>query len=408
MPLFEFQARDTTGKLITGKRFSLSADNISMQLFKEGIIPVQIKPIKSGATFWKILNDLSQGGKITTEEMGMFARQMATLCKTGVPITIAIKRLAENARSFRLTESLHGIVEKLETGSDLAVAMQQYPKVFTPLMVSIIKVGQNTGRLDEAFLRLNQYIELEASAMKRVATAMRYPAFVFMTVIAAVFLVNAFVIPTFAKVFEQAHVKLPWMTLVLINISSFVNQYWILIVTVTFALIGVLIYYLKTPEGKFLWDKYQLKIPIIGSILNRIILLRFSQTFGVVVNSGVSLLEGITLTATAVNNTYAAQEILSMRDAIQRGNSLTQAATMIHFFTPLEIQMLAVSEDTGELGAMMEQMGIFYRGEVEYDLKRLNDIIEPLLIVALSFIVLLLALAVYMPIWDMIKLAHTS
>jgi len=406
MPTFEFQGRDSSGKSVNGRRLAANADSISLTLSKEGIIPVTIKLVQEEASTWKAIYDFFQGGRITTDEKGIFARQMYTLCKTGVPVSLAIKRLAETARSARMTEALNGLAEALESGLDLSTAMAKYPQIFTPVMVSMIRVGQSSGRLDEAFLRLAQYIELEGSAVKRMASATRYPTLILITMVIAVVVVNSFVIPTFAKVFENAHIPLPGLTVVLIDISNFTTQYWLPLSVLFAAIVGGGIYYLKTPQGRFQWDTWVLKIPVIGTILQRIILLRFTQIFAIVTNAGVPLLEGLTLVAQALHNSHAQAEVLSMKEAILRGKSLTQSAETVDFFTPLEIQMLAVSEETGDLSGMLQQMSTFYEREVDYDLKRFNDYVEPALIVVLSLVILMLAFAVYLPIWDMVKLAH--
>ncbi|HLF66369.1 MAG TPA: type II secretion system F family protein, partial [Gammaproteobacteria bacterium] len=196
MPTFEFQGRDMAGNAIAGNRIARSAESISVQLIHDGITPIQIQLVKEKTNYWKTLNDWFQVGKVSTEEMGIFARQMHTLCKAGVPITNALKRLAETARSVRMTEALNGISETLESGMDLASAMQRYPKIFTPLMISMVKVGESSGKLDEIFLRLNEYIELEGTAMKRIAAAARYPLLIFSIMIVAIIVVNIFVIPT--------------------------------------------------------------------------------------------------------------------------------------------------------------------------------------------------------------------
>jgi len=407
MPTFEFQGRDMSGKRVEGLRLASNAEHISAQLIKEGIIPFAIKRIEIEEDIWKTLQDILKSGRISADEMGIFSRQMYTLTKAGVPITIAIRRLAETARSKSMTAALNGITEALEGGQDLASAMQRYPKVFTPVMISMIRVGQSSGRLDEAFLHLNEYIELESSAIKRLTAATRYPLFILISMIAAIVVVNYFVIPTFSRVYETAHIPLPGLTVALIEISKFTTDYWVYLLSFTVLSITWAVYYLKTPEGTLWWDRTRLKLPIIGLLMQRIVLLRFTQVFAIVTRAGVPLLESLTLVAQACNNSYAQQEILGMRESILRGKTLTQAALSVDFFTPLEIQMLTVSEETGELAEMMQQMSSFYEREVDYDLKRLSDVIEPLLIVCLAIVILMLAFAVYLPIWDLIKLAHT-
>ncbi len=406
MPTFEFKGRDTAGKQIEGLRLASSVDHINLQLTKEGITPVEIKLIPTETGTWKLIYDFLQGGRISSDELGIFARQMYTLTRTGVPISLAIKRLAETARTKRMTTALNGIAEALEAGQDLAAALQRYPQTFTPIMISMVRVGESSGRLDEAFLYLSQYIELEASAVKRISTATRYPLFIFSTMLVAIFVVNVFVVPTFAKVYEQAHITLPALTKGLIWLSQFTSEYGAYLAVLALALVCGTVYYLKTAEGKLRWDRFQLKIPIIGLLLKRIVLLRFTQVFASVTKAGVPLLESLQLSGQAIHNAHAQQEVFAMRDTILKGKSLTQAALSIDFFTPLEVQMLAVSEETGELAEMLQQMSLFYEREVDYDLKRLNDIVEPALIVGLALLILMLALAVYLPIWDLIKLAH--
>lgn len=405
MPTFGYKGRDRAGKAVSGTRLAQSADNLGIQLLKEGITPIQITLKIKRMRYLEIIKDWLSGQSVSLDELSMFARQMHTLCKTGVPITIAIKQLAENARTSLMIQALHGIVENLEAGQDLASAMQRYP-IFSPLMITMVRVGQNSGRLDETFLQLNQYLELESSAMKQVSESLRYPSLIFLVIITGMILINIFVIPTFAEVYQRANVPLPLVTIILINISGFFNHYWLYLLVIISLMVTAVYYYLKTAEGKYLWHKYQLKIPVIGIILKRIVLLRFAQTFAVIVNSGVSLMEGLSLVAQATNNAYAYREIMDMQEAIQRGNSLTQAAQTSDLFTPLELQMLAVSEETGELGPMLEQIAIFYRREVDYDLRQLSSIIEPILLILLSLIILTLAFAVYLPIWNMVKLVR--
>ena len=353
-----------------------------------------------------MISDWVQGKKVTLDELAIFSRQMHTLTKAGVPITSALRQLAGNARSPRMSTALYGIVENLESGQDLASSMQDYATIFTPIMISMIRVGENSGKLDEAFLRLNQYLEMEATTIKRVKASLRYPVFVVISIVSAVILVNIFVIPTFANVFAQSGMELPRMTQILIDISHFFARFWFLVLILVGAIIGLVTHYLRTPDGKLAWHRYQLQIPIVGIIIKRIILLRFSQSFSLIVSSGIPVIEGLGLVAQTMDNVYARKEVLLIQESVQHGKSLTQSVAATGLFTPLELQMLSVSEDTGELAGMLDQLGLFYRREVDYDLKRLSDIIEPVLIIGLAIVVLMLAFSVYLPIWNMVKLAH--
>jgi len=406
MPTFKYKGRDVSGKAINGTMEGETDVSVGDQLLKEGITPINITLESERTDYFHLFKDWLERSRITGDELSMFVRQMYVLTKTGVPITAGVRQLSENARSQYMRKVLQGIAQHLEAGQDLAVSMQYYPEVFNPLMISMIRVGQNSGHLDDAFLQLNEYLELEGGTAKKIKSALRYPMFVMISIVLAIVIVDLFVIPTFAKVYARANVELPTLTIILIDISNFFINNWLIILIVLISIFISMYKYFKSPKGRLLWHEYTLKLPVIGIILQRIVLLRFAQTFAITTNSGIPIVEGLSLVEKAVDNTYAQQEIHAMRDALQRGTSLTKAARSCHFFTPLELQMLAVGEETGELGPMLEHIAKFYQREVEYDLKRLNDIIEPVMIIGLSIMVLMLAFAVYLPIWNMVKLIH--
>jgi MSHA biogenesis protein MshG len=406
MPIYIYDGRDSTGKAVHGTREADNENVLSTQLLKDGITPIKITLEYERKDYFRQFKDWLERTRVTRDDLSMFVRQMYVLTETGVPITVGVRQLSRNARSLYMQNVLRGLAEHLESGQDLAVSMQYYPDVFKPLMISMIRVGQNSGHLDDAFLQLNEYLELEGGMAKRIKASLRYPIFVMIAIVLAIVIVDLFVIPTFAKVYAQANVELPYLTIFLIKLSNFIIDNWIIIAGVLIAITIFLYRYLKSPKGHLLWNEYILKIPIIGNIIKRIILLRFSQTFAITTNAGIPIVEGLALVEQAVDNAYAQKEIHAMRDALQRGSSLTKAAANCHFFTPLELQILSVSEETGELGPMLEHIAKFYQREVEYDLKRLNDLIEPILIVSLAIMVLMLAFAIYLPIWNMVKLVH--
>jgi MSHA biogenesis protein MshG len=406
MPIFEYQGRDAAGMLLSGESVAQSADEVSVQLFKANITPTHIALKEKPALLWATLKNLLQGTRVTNNELSLFTRQMYTLAKSGVPLVFAIKHLADNSRSKYLAQILQGIVGYLESGQSLSAAMQHYAHTFSPLIIGMVRVGENSGRLDEAFLHLTDYLELEQSTVKRVKSAIRYPVFVMAAIFIGIIIINIFVIPVFSKVYMRAHIPLPAMTIILINTSNFMVKYWPYILIFLGILIGILYRYFTSSKGQFAWHKYQLKIPIVGVLLQRIILLRFAQTFAIVANSGIPIIEGLSLVGQAINNMYARQEVMLMQEAIQHGNSIIQAARACKLFTAMELQMLAVAEETGELGTMLTEIALYYQREVDYDLKRLTDMMEPLLLIAIAIMVLLLALAVYLPIWNMVKLVH--
>lgn len=408
MPTFNFRGRSMDGKAVTGKRLAQSAGILSGLLLREGITPVSIEEVRIEPDFIDLIKGFIRGRYVSPDELGLFSRQMYALLKTGVPITIALRQLAENSRTPQMTEALYSVVENLEGGRDLVTAMQDHTKIFSPIMISMLRVGQDSGRLDEAFLRLNQYLELEAMGMKKIKAALRYPIFVVFSLVCAIVLVNLLVIPTFTTFYTQANIQLPAITRMMIAFSNFMINHWFILIIGVSAAIGGTIYYFRTPQGKYNLGRYQLKIPGFGNIIRRVVLLRFAQAFAITIESGIPLLEGLTLVARSINNAYAEREILNMAESIRHGKNLTQSAASSDLFTTLELQMLAVSEETGQLSQMLEELASFYRREVDYDIKKLNDIIEPTLIIILALVVLFLALTVYLPIWDMVRMSSSK
>lgn len=407
MPTFEYEARNREGRQVRGHRVAPSASLLGAQLLREGITPVHITAAHETTERGLWLRKILSLDSVSADEMAMFARQMHTLLKTGVPVTFALRQLAENTRNPLMTHALTGMVTQLESGREIAAAMREYPAIFTPVMTSMIRTGEATGQLDEAFLRLNEYLELESSAIQKTRAALRYPGFVLLALIAAFFTVTGWVIPTFARIFGEQHMQLPLVTRILIGLSDGMKAYGLWLLPVLGAAAGGLIWWLKTPAGKYRFGRFMLGIPFVGKILRRIILLRFAQAFYIVASSGVSLLEGIRLSAGTTDNAWAREEILSLGQSVERGMTLTRAVAASPLFTTLEIQMLGISEETGDLARMLAQIAIYYRREVEYDIKRLADMIEPMVMGVLALLVALLAFSVYLPIWNMVTLAKT-
>lgn len=405
MPLFSFKGRDQFGKILSGKRQAITADLLGAELFKQGIVPFEIKPVTQRISDWTRIKLQLGLSVINSSDLSLFCRQMNTLCRAGIPITMALSQLAESTRDPFFSQILWELVGDIESGQNLASAMKRHPEIFPRLMIGLIQVGETSGKLDETFLQLTQYFELEEINKKRVQSTLRYPTFVFISIIVAVIIVDIYVIPSFAKVFTTAHIELPWATKVLIGISAFTLHYWVYLLFLLGTAIWGLIYYLRTPQGKLAWDRYKLKIPIIGVILEKILIARCAKTFAIMVQAGVPPVESIELVAGAFDNAYACQQILSMRNILERGEGITRAASNSKLFPPLVLQMLAVGEETGTVDKMLQEIALYYEREIDYELKRLGDTLEPVMLIALATLIMILALAVYGPIWGMAKLA---
>lgn len=400
MPNFYYQGRDTQGQQVSGYLEASSEQALSELLMQKSIIPIRIEKKDKGKKFNL---DWLQTQQVSLPAMIVFTRQMYSLTKAGIPILRAIHGLSGSTSSKKLSKALEQVVQQLGSGRALSTAFSEHPKIFNQLFVAIIHVGENTGRLEDAFLQLSIYLEKEQETRKRIKAAVRYPSFVLIALAAALVILNIFVIPKFAQIFEKFNAELPLATRILINTSNLFVNYWAYMLLIAiFSTIGSL-YYLHTAKGKLWWDKVKLKMPIMGSIIERSVLARFSQTFAMMLSSGIPLNQSLSLVANAVDNAFMATRILNMRHGIEKGESLLQTANNSRLFSPLVMQMIAVGEETGQVDDLLREAADFYEREVDYDLKNLTAKIEPILIVFVALMVLVLALGIFTPMWDMMK-----
>ncbi|MEC9409196.1 MAG: type II secretion system F family protein, partial [Pseudomonadota bacterium] len=364
-----------------------------------GITPLKIQqqkalPAKDGKT-------VQRSRKIKSEELVLFTRQLYALTKAGVPIIRALTGLAESANNDQLRTVLQDISEQLVGGSDLASAFRRHPKLFSPIYVSMIHIGESTGNLDDALLRLVGHLEMERETKKRIKSALRYPIMVVSAITIAMVVVTMFVIPSFSSVFNKLGADLPFATLILISVSEFMQNWWH--VLLAGLVVGGIAFrqFISTDEGAVWWDRTKLNIPLIGSIFERIALARFSRSFSMMLTAGVPILNSLSIVAASVGNKYIGNAVSDMGDGVQRGEGLTNTAQRTGLFTPLVLQMMSVGEETGSVDRLLDEVADFYEEEVDYELKQLSDAIEPILLVFLGALVLVLALGVFLPVWEL-------
>ena len=404
MTRFSYQARDANGRPFNGHVEAASATVVAEQLSESGAIPLAIAAVQAERAPALALSWFKP--KVKIDELIIFSHQMATLAKAGISVVRAVRGLSESARNPRLGVVLEAVATDLEGGVDFATSLKRHGDVFSNLYASVIHVGENTGRLDEAFRRIAKYLELERETIKRLKSATRYPSFVLIAIGVAITILNMFVIPAFADVFAKFHAQLPWQTRVILVISQFSVAYWPYLLTIVSGSVYGIVRWIDTVEGRHAWDRFKLRLPIIGPIFERINLARFCQTFAMVMKSGLPVTQGLTVVANAIGNEYMARLVLGMRAGIERGESITTTAGASGMFTPVVMQMIAVGEETGSIDDLLVQSAGFYEEEVDYSLKTLTDAIEPILIIAIGAMVLVLALGVFLPLWDLSSVAH--
>lgn len=406
MKRFHYRGRNAQGKTFRGQLDAVTQSVAADQLLRQGIIPLEITPITNNYSSFS-LNDLWQR-QLPLEILVIFCRQLYSLTKAGVPLLRAFKGLEQSASHPLLRSTLAEVAAELTNGHSLSAAMKQHPRVFSDLFVSMIHVGENTGRLDQTLLQLANYYQQEMDTRRQIKLAMRYPMFVMVAIGLALVVLNTQVIPQFAGMFARFGVDLPWPTKVLIATSNVFVNYWPLMIIFGGVTWGGLRLWRNTVTGQQRWDLWRLRVPIVGSIINRALMARFSRTFALMVRAGLPLNQALKMAAEALDNRFLEQRLLDMKLGIESGSSIATTAAKTEIFTPLVLQMIAVGEETGQIDDLLLEAADFYEREVDYDLTTLTARIEPLLLLVVSAMVLLLALGIFLPMWGMLDVANSG
>ncbi|MBP1204432.1 MSHA biogenesis protein MshG [Duganella sp. 1411] len=406
MPFFAYKARNARGELMQGVLEGPDSGAVADQLFNTGVTPIEItvtqKAVATHGESW--LSRLLEK-KVTSMDVQLFSRQLYTLLKSGVPIMRGLAGLQESSVSKSFGKVIKDLRESLDSGRELSAAMRRHPEVFSPFYLSMVRVGEMTGRLEEVFLRLFDHLEFDRDMRERVKTATRYPSFVILAMVIAMVIVNMFVIPAFVGVFKSLNAELPLMTRVLIGTSNFTVRYWPMMAVAAVAGVWGFRAWIATQRGLYQWDKFKLKIPVAGKIILKATMARFARSFALSNRSGVPIVQGLTVVSQTVDNAYLCARVEQMRDGVERGDSILRTAAAAGVFTPVVLQMIAVGEESGSIDDLMDEIAQMYEREVDYELKTLSAQIEPILIVFLGIMVLVLALGIFLPIWDLGKAA---
>ena len=405
MPHFEFKGRSANGQPIDGEIEGTSTTAVAGLLMDRGVTPISIVEKKQQVDVLEMIRDKFDLHSISIEELLMFTRQMGALIKAGIPITRAISGILESVENPLLIKSLRDILEQLESGRSLSISCARHPRVFSNLYISMIQVGENTGRLEETFALMADYIDRNRRITQNIKTALRYPTTVVIAIAIAIAIVNLFVIPKFASFFETNKLELPWQTLMLLNTSNFFIEYWAYILVALIAAAIGFKRYINTLDGRYRWHKFIVRAPVIGEILHRSFMARFARSFAMAYGAGVPIVQAMGVISRSIGNDYISSHVNGMREGIERGEALTRVAHHTGMFTPVVMQMFSVGEEAGNLDEMMSFIADFYEEEVDYDVKTLSDKIEPLIYVAVGGLVLILALGIFVPMWDVAQLA---
>jgi type II secretory pathway component PulF len=403
MPIFKYRVRDKSGKSIAG---TIDAPNVQMagdQLYTLGYFPISIEEIGEAISL-DLSALLTRFQRVKLEELLVFSQQLSTLYKAGLPLLSGLEDITQQVKNKKFKMTLEEVRKQVEGGSTLHGAMSKYPEVFSTIYVNMVRAGEASGMLGEALDRFITLSDREIRTQQRVKEATRYPKIVILSLTVAFAVLLTFVIPRFAQIFAQFKTPLPLPTRIMIGINTVFQNYWYLVLIVVFGIPILLRRYLRTESGRYFWDRLKLRIPVFGPIFLKIALSRFSYTFAMLNRSGIPILQTLEITSTTINNMNLSQSIEEISRNVREGRSLADAMRETKKFTPLIIQMVSVGESSGTLESMLMRITEYYDIEVDNLIKKMSTYIEPFLTLFLGVVVLFLALAVFLPWWNMAKL----
>jgi type IV pilus assembly protein PilC len=402
MPVFTFTGKDVAGKKVSGQRVAESKQTLQAQLRRERIaVSGAIK--EKGKEF--ALPTLGMQ-KVAIKDLALFFRQFSVMIDAGLPLVQCLEILAANQENQVFQKTLTGVRTSVEGGATLAKAMKGYPKVFDDLTVNMIDAGETGGILDTILQRLATYIEKAVKLRAAVKSALMYPCAVVTIAVLIVGALLKFVVPIFVKMFDGLGVELPLPTLIVVKLSDIVSTFWWFGILGTVALIVGIKYFRKSAQGRLLWDRMMLHLPVFGMLLRKIAVGRFTRTLGTLITSGVPILEGLAITARTSGNAVVEAALMKVRKAIEEGRTIVDPLKESNVFPSMVIQMIGVGEATGSMDAMLQKIADFYEDEVDAATKDLLTLMEPAIIGILGVTVGGIVISLYLPLFKMIgKLA---
>lgn len=407
MGAYRYRALDEAGQIRTGvvEADSLEAANRSvfamnlstLELRAEAKWNRAIQPVD----WWR-----KRRQRASTEEILLFTKQLATTLRVGIPITQALETLESQTSNQQLREVWRSIRQQVQEGSRFTSALERFPRIFSPMYISVVAAGESSGKLPEVLERLIYLIEHEAKVSADIRTAMRYPLMVVVALGLAFLAMLGFVVPRFVTFFERSDIELPAITRACIGLSNFLLQFgWAL----GLGAIGLLVAYrawVRTPPGELARDRFYLSIPILREVLIKAAMTRFASIFAILQSSGVLVLDSIRILSRTVGNAAIAAQFAQIGESLQEGKGIAGPLAEARYFPPLLVNMVAVGEETGRLDEMLQSISAHYDEELRYQMKKFSDAIGPLLIVLLAVVVGFFALAIYMPMWELTQIAR--
>ena len=407
MPKFSYEAINETGASISGVIDAESLDAARTLLLNRGYIPSRVAGASErGALFGLTWESLQQRlGAVSMQELILFTKQFRTMFLAGVPIMRLLEVLEVQVANPKLRQIVTEITQDVREGSPLSDALAKHPKTFNTLYRSMIKAGEASGTIPEVLQRLIYILEHEHKIKSDVKSALQYPIIVVVALGIAFFVLLNYVIPRFVGIFARVGVDLPWPTRVSLMLHRALTDYWFITLTLVVAIVAGAAYYFRTEQGRFMRDAFLLRVPLVGSLFMKSAMSRFASIFSILQSSGVPVMSSLQILSGTIGNTAIAREFDQVRDRVEEGRGISGPLSTARYFTPMVIQMVAIGEESGQLDEMLQAVSVHYDDEVAFAVKRLSDAIGPVLVVGLAVVVGFFALAVFLPMWDLTKIA---
>lgn len=405
MPVYAYKGLNQTGRSVGGIIDADSPKTARIKLRRTGVYPTELNEQRAeDASEIKLSLNFDVGQlfeRVAPEDLALMTRQLSTLVGAGLPLVECLSALVEQVDSARQKRILSQVREKVVEGGTLADALKAHPRVFSELYVNMVRAGEASGALDVVLLRLADYTERSAALRSKVRSALTYPTLMALVGGGILLFLLSYVVPKITKIFEDTHQKLPAMTVVLLAVSGFAQQYWWLIVAIVLlAVIGVRLSR-RTPAGQLRFDKATLRIPYFGKVLKKVALARFARTLSTLLEGGIPLLQSLDIVKNVVSNVVLRNAIEDGRNSIREGHSVAEPLKKSGVFPPLLVHMIAVGEKSGELEAMLKKAADAYDNEVEASVSALSSIMEPMIIIFMGSVVLFMVFAIMVPIFEL-------
>lgn len=405
MAQYVYNAINETGNKITGTLEADSVQNANAILVSRGLIPSHVTEAKGSDrdNLWTSIKAMS--GRIQPKDLILFTKQFRSMLNAGVPIIRIMQVLEAQTESKVLREAIGSIILDIRQGGTISDAFEKHPKIFSYLYCSMVRAGELSGNVTSVLDRLIYIIEHETKIKADIKSALQYPMIVVIALGIAFVVLLTFVIPKFAMIFGQARIELPLPTKIAILLNAYLKSYWYVILGGIVALVYGLKQYFKTQNGKLVRDTFLLKIPILGPLFQKAAMSRFASIFAILQSSGVPVMQSLAILSDTIGNAAIASSFDYVRGRIEEGSGIAAPLKTAAYFPPMVVDMIAIGEESGNIDEMLREVAKHYDDEVEYAVKGLSDAIGPILIVGLAAVVGFFALAIFLPMWDLTKIA---